>query len=49
MKRATVTKGSENIFRGLGFSEGTVRQAPHGRRYETVRSNLAKKFVKSPG
>ena len=118
MKRATVTKGSGNIFRDLGFSEErsaelilkssllqalqetikgrgwkqaeaatqldidqakvskllagqmagfsverlvhflsmlgqdvevTVRQAPRGRRYGTVRSSLPKKLVKRPG
>ena len=118
MKRATVTKGSGNIFRDLGFSEErsaelilkssllqalqetirgrgwkqaeaatnlgidqakvskllagqmagfsverlvhflsmlgqdvevTVRQAPRGRRYGTVRSSPAKKLVKRPG
>lgn len=118
MKRATVTKGSGNIFRDLGFSEGksaelilkssllqalqdtikgqawkqvetaarlgidqakvskllagqmagfsvehlvhflsllgqdvevTVRQAPRGRRFGTVRSRLTKKLIKSQG
>jgi len=29
--------------------EVTVRQAPRGRRYGTVRSSLAKKLVKRPG